>query len=414
MDATKSSATVYPITRGPRSSLDPGQRGRPLCTLQHAPKSIANEQPRIGAKLSGLQLGIRSASRDDSQPRPGTSSRRAAREFKSRPPVRRAPPGAASIRGCSRPPAGTGPVGRESESAQAARGGAQRSNQHSKNRTRRYGFAATRAVHAGARPDPVTGSRNVPIHQTTSYVFDDADHAAALFNLQTFGYIYSRLTNPTVAALEERVAALEGGRPRRRRSGHAAQMLVFFTLLEPGDDVVAARQLYGGSLTQSRHTSAGSAGVEFVDATDPWRSGRDRRADEGDVRRVAGEPRRRSSSTSRRRDDRPRGVHPARRRQHAGDAYLCRPFEWGADIVVHSLTKFLSGHGTSMGGHRRRIRVVRLGGERTVPVPDRSGSRLSRAGLHRDVRRLRVLEKARAVALRDLGPALSPTTPSSS
>ena len=88
-----------------------------------------------------------------------------------------------------------------------------------------YGFA-TRAVHAGARPDPVTGSRNVPIHQTTSYVFEDADHAAALFNLQTFGYIYSRLTNPTVAALEERVAALEGGRAAvAAASGHAAQML---------------------------------------------------------------------------------------------------------------------------------------------------------------------------------------------
>ncbi len=92
-----------------------------------------------------------------------------------------------------------------------------------------YGFA-TRAVHAGAKPDPVTGSRNVPIHQTTSYVFDDVDHAAALFNLQTFGYIYSRLTNPTVAALEERVAALEGGRAAvAAASGHAAQLLAFYT-----------------------------------------------------------------------------------------------------------------------------------------------------------------------------------------
>src|ERR1700754_4609146 len=93
-----------------------------------------------------------------------------------------------------------------------------------------YGFA-TRAVHAGARPDPVTGSRNVPIHQTTSDVFDDVDHAAALFTLQTFGYIYSRLTNPTVAALEERVAALEGGRAAvAAASGHAAQVLGFYTL----------------------------------------------------------------------------------------------------------------------------------------------------------------------------------------
>jgi Cys/Met metabolism PLP-dependent enzyme len=132
-----------------------------------------------------------------------------------------------------------------------------------------FGFA-TRAVHAGARPDPVTGSRNVPIHQTTAYVFDDVDHAAALFNLRTFGYVYSRLTNPTVAALEERIAALEGGRAAvAAASGHAAQLLAFYTLLDPGDHVVAARQLYGGSLTQLRHTF-GRLGwnATFVDATD--------------------------------------------------------------------------------------------------------------------------------------------------
>src|SRR3981081_3003869 len=113
----------------------------------------------------------------------------------------------------------------------------------------------TRSVHAGASPDPTTGARNMPIYQTTSYVFDDVDHAAALFNLQTFGYIYSRITNPTVAALEERVAALEGARAAvAAASVHAAQLLTFYTLLEPGDDIVAARQLYGGSLTQFRHT----------------------------------------------------------------------------------------------------------------------------------------------------------------
>src|SRR3990170_49200 len=113
----------------------------------------------------------------------------------------------------------------------------------------------TRAIHAGAAPDQTTGARVTPIYQTTSYVFDDVDHAASLFNLQTYGYIYSRLTNPTVAALEERVAALEGGRAAvAAASGHAAQLLAFYTLLEPGDDIVAARQLYGGSLTPLRHT----------------------------------------------------------------------------------------------------------------------------------------------------------------
>ena len=113
-----------------------------------------------------------------------------------------------------------------------------------------YGFE-TRAIHAGAAPDPTTGARATPIYQTTAYVFDDVDHAASLFNLHNFGYIYSRLTNPTVAVLEERIAALEGGRAAvAAASGHAAQFLTFFTLMEPGDEFVASRNLYGGSLTQ--------------------------------------------------------------------------------------------------------------------------------------------------------------------
>jgi O-acetylhomoserine (thiol)-lyase len=113
-----------------------------------------------------------------------------------------------------------------------------------------YGFE-TRAVHAGAAPDPATGARSTPIYQTTAYVFDDVDHAASLFNLHNFGYIYSRLTNPTVAVLEERVASLEGGRAAvAAASGHAAQFLTFATLLEPGDEFLASRNLYGGSLTQ--------------------------------------------------------------------------------------------------------------------------------------------------------------------
>src|SRR3989440_293215 len=113
-----------------------------------------------------------------------------------------------------------------------------------------YGFE-TRAIHAGAAPDPVTGARSTPIYQTTSYVFDDVDHAAGLFNLHNFGYIYSRLNNPTVAVLEERIASLEGGRAAvAAASGHAAQFLIFFTLMQPGDEFVASRNLYGGSLTQ--------------------------------------------------------------------------------------------------------------------------------------------------------------------
>jgi len=113
-----------------------------------------------------------------------------------------------------------------------------------------YGFE-TRAIHAGAAPDPTTGARSTPIYQTTAYVFDDVDHAASLFNLHNFGYIYTRLTNPTVAVLEERVANLEGGRAAvAAASGHAAQFLVFATMMEQGDEFVASRNLYGGSLTQ--------------------------------------------------------------------------------------------------------------------------------------------------------------------
>ena len=133
-----------------------------------------------------------------------------------------------------------------------------------------YGFE-TRAIHAGAAPDPVTGARSTPIYQTTSYVFEDVDHAASLFNLHNFGYIYSRLTNPTVSVLEERIASLEGGRAAvAAASGHAAQFLIFFTLLQPGDEFLASRNLYGGSLTQFG-LSFRKLGwtCHFVDPTDP-------------------------------------------------------------------------------------------------------------------------------------------------
>src|SRR3954451_21496851 len=116
------------------------------------------------------------------------------------------------------------------------------------------GFS-TLAVHAGAQPDPTTGARATPIYQTTSFVFNDADHAASLFGLQAFGNIYTRIGNPTQAVLEERVAALEGGTAALAvASGHAAQMIVFHTLCKPGDEIVAARRLYGGSINQLGHS----------------------------------------------------------------------------------------------------------------------------------------------------------------
>ena len=274
-----------------------------------------------------------------------------------------------------------------------------------------FGFA-TRAVHAGARPDAVTGSRNVPIHQTTSYVFEDADHAAALFNLQTFGYIYSRITNPTVAALEERVAALEGGRAAvAAASGHAAQLLAFYTLLEPGDHVVAARQLYGGSLTQLRHTFRRLGWrASFVDATDP------------DAIAAAIEPTTKAVFVESLAN--PGGVvidlEAIADVAHAASIplivdntlatpYLCRPFEWGADLVVHSLTKFLSGHGTSMGGVLVESGRFDWRGSGKFPFlagPDEAYHGLDFIETFGD---FGFTTKARAVALRDLGPALSPT-----
>ena len=135
---------------------------------------------------------------------------------------------------------------------------------------RKPGFN-TLAIHAGAQPDPATGARATPIYQTTSFVFDDVEHAAALFNLETFGNIYTRIGNPTQAVLEERVAALEGGTAGLAvASGHAAQAIVFHTLLEPGDEFVAARQLYGGSINQFTHSfKKCDWHVRWADTTDP-------------------------------------------------------------------------------------------------------------------------------------------------
>jgi len=211
----------------------------------------------------------------------------------------------------------------------------------------------TLAIHAGASPDPATGARSTPIYQTTAYVFDDVDHAASLFNLQTYGYLYSRLTNPTVSVLEERVAALEGGRGAICvASGHAAQVLAFFTFMEPGDHFVAANKLYGGSITQFGR-SFKKFGWEAT-LVDP---------DEPENFRRAITPRTKAIFVESLVNPSGAVVDLERVARIAHDAgllfivdntmaspYLCRPFAWGADLVVHSTTKFLSGHGNAMGG----------------------------------------------------------------
>jgi O-acetylhomoserine (thiol)-lyase len=273
-----------------------------------------------------------------------------------------------------------------------------------------YGFE-TRAIHAGAAPDPVTGARSTPIYQTTSYVFDDVDHAASLFNLHNFGYIYSRLTNPTVAVLEERVASLEGGRAAlAAASGHAAQFLIFFTLMEPGDEFVASRNLYGGSLTQFG-LSFKKLGwrCHFVDPTEPenFRKALTSRTKAVFVENLAN----------------PGGIvldleRVATIAHEAGiplivdntlaTPYLCEPFRWGADIVCHSTTKFLSGHGHALGG------VVVESGRFDWSAHDRFPSLTDPEPAYHGLKfyenfgDFAFTTKARAVALRDFGPTLSP------
>ena len=219
-------------------------------------------------------------------------------------------------------------------------------------RDEQYGFE-TRMIHAGSSPEPVTGARQTPIYQNTSYVFHDVDQAASLFNLQAFGFVYSRLANPTVAALEERLASLEGGRGGTCcATGHAAQVLVFFAFMEPGDRFVASEKLYGGSITQFGKTFQKFGWqVEFVDVDDVEK-----------VRRVLGNDAKALFVESL---ANPGGVVSDLEvlAEVAADARvplivdntlatpsLCRPIDWGADLVVHSTTKFLSGNGTSMGG----------------------------------------------------------------
>ena len=211
----------------------------------------------------------------------------------------------------------------------------------------------TLAIHAGQIPDAATGARALPIYQTTSFVFDSAEHAAALFNLQTFGNVYSRLSNPTVAALEERVAALEGGRAAvASASGMAAEAMALMTILQAGDHVVAAGALYGGSVTMLA-VSLKKFGIEtsFVDATDPQAFAAAMRPN---TRAVFAETLGNPSLTV-------LDIAAVAEVAHAHGVplvvdntvpspYLCQPLALGADIVVHSATKYLAGHGTTLGG----------------------------------------------------------------
>jgi len=211
----------------------------------------------------------------------------------------------------------------------------------------------TLQIHAGARPDPATGARQTPIYQTTAYVFRDADHAAALFNLQEVGYIYSRLTNPTVAVLQERVATLEGGVGAVAcSSGHAAQIMALFPLMGPGKNIVASTRLYGGTVTQFTQTirrfgwSATFVDTDDLDAV--------KAAIDDDTRAIFCES---VANPGGYITDLPAiaGIADAAGiplivDNTSATPYLCRPIEHGATLVVHSTTKYLTGNGTVTGG----------------------------------------------------------------
>ncbi|NWF46765.1 O-acetylhomoserine aminocarboxypropyltransferase/cysteine synthase [Hydrogenophaga sp. D2P1] len=211
----------------------------------------------------------------------------------------------------------------------------------------------TLAIHAGQIPDAATGARALPIYQTTSFVFDSAEHAASLFNLQTFGNVYSRLSNPTVAALEERVAALEGGRAAvATASGMAAEALALTTLLQAGDHVVAAGALYGGSVTMLA-VNLKKFGIEtsFVDATDPDAFAAALRPNTRAVfAETLGNPSMVVLDIAAVADVAHAHGLPLMVDNTVPSPFLCNPLQHGADIVVHSATKYLAGHGTTLGG----------------------------------------------------------------
>ncbi|MDG1375483.1 MAG: O-acetylhomoserine aminocarboxypropyltransferase/cysteine synthase [Yoonia sp.] len=211
----------------------------------------------------------------------------------------------------------------------------------------------TLQVHAGARPDPATGARQVPIYQTTAYVFRDADHAAALFNLQEVGYIYSRLTNPTVAALQERIATLEGGAGGVCcSSGHAAQIMALFPLMGPGKNIVASSRLYGGTITQFSQTIKRFGwSATFVDIDDPKAV---EAAINDDTRAIFCEtianPGGHIADIDGLAAIADKAGIPLIVDNTTATPYLCRPIEHGATLVVHSTTKYLTGNGTVTGG----------------------------------------------------------------
>ncbi|AWI89332.1 O-acetylhomoserine aminocarboxypropyltransferase [Methylobacterium sp. DM1] len=269
----------------------------------------------------------------------------------------------------------------------------------------------TLAIHAGATPDPATGARATPIYQTTSFVFDDVDHAASLFGLQAFGNIYTRITNPTNAVLEERIAALEGGTAALAvASGHAAEFLTLHALMQPGDEFIAANKLYGGSINQFNHSYKNFGWqVVWADTDDPDSFERaitprtkaifcESIANPGGVITDIA-----ALSVIAKRHNIPLIVDNT-----MATPYLIKPFEHGADIVVHSATKFLGGHGNSIGGLIVDGGTFQWQGDERYPMLSQPRPEYAGMVLAETFGNFGFAIAVRVLSLRDLGPALSP------
>jgi O-acetylhomoserine (thiol)-lyase len=269
----------------------------------------------------------------------------------------------------------------------------------------------TLALHAGAAPDPATGARITPIYQTTAYVFQDVKHAADLFALRAFGNIYTRIMNPTQSVLEAKVAALEGGTAALAvASGHAAQLLAFHTIMQPGDEFVAVRQLYGGSINQFSH-SFKSFGWHVV-----W-------ADAEDLSSIEKALSPKTKAIFIESIANPGGLITdiagvAKIAQRAGvplivdntlaTPYLCRPIEHGANIVLHSLTKFMGGHGNSMGGIIVDAGNFDWSKSGRYPLLSEPNASYHGMRLHETFGNIAFAIACRVLGLRDLGPAIAP------
>ena len=273
-----------------------------------------------------------------------------------------------------------------------------------------YGFD-TLQIHAGARPDPATGARQTPIYQTTAYVFRDADHAAALFNLQEVGYIYSRLTNPTVAVLGERIATLEGGVGAVCcSSGHAAQIMALFPLMGPGRNIIASTRLYGGTITQFSQTIKRFGwSAKFVDTDDLDAV---KAAIDDDTRAIFCET---IANPGGYVSDIPALANiadgagiPLIVDNTSATPWLCRPIEMGATLVVHSTTKYLTGNGTVTGG--AVVDSGKFDWSASAKFPSLSAPEPAYHGLrfHETFGALAFTFHGIAIGLRDLGMTMNP------